>query len=403
MAHAAMTARFSLEPFDEAFRRNPFPTYARARRESPVYEHEGLPVISLFRYDDIQTVLRDPLTWSNVFPPPPGFVRPAHLPPSMLMQDPPEHTRLRGLVNQAFTPRRIRALQGRIEATALELIDALPRGRECDLVAGLAYPLPVIVIAEMIGIPPDDRERFREWSDALVENLGGGIFHPPDPETLARELHAVESMRAYFMERAEERKRAPRDDLLSALIAAEVEGTRLTFDEMLQMLVLLLVAGNETTRNLIVNAVVTLIEHPEQLAHLRSRPDLVPSAVEEVLRFASPVQCDVRRLARDTEVAGVCLEAEKIALLWLGSANRDEAVFSDPERFDITRTDNRHLAFGFGPHFCLGANLARLEAQVALRMLLQETQEWHLATREPLPLHPSLIFRSFTRLPLEIR
>lgn len=398
-----MTLRFSFQPFDEAFRRNPFPIYARARREFPVYEHEGLPVVSLFRYDDIQAVLRDPVTWSNVFPPPPGFVRPDHLPPSMLMQDPPEHTRLRSLVNQAFTPRRIRALEGRIEATARELVAALPRGQECDFVAGLAYPLPVIVIAEMIGIPAGDREQFREWSDALVENLGGGIFSPPDADTIARELHAVESMRAYFIERVEERRRAPRDDLLSALIAAEVEGSRLTFDEMLQMLVLLLVAGNETTRNLIVNAVLTLMEHPAQLALLRSQPECVPGAVEEVLRFASPVQCDVRRLARDTEVGGVLLEAEKIALLWLGSANRDEAVFSDPERFDITRSDNRHLAFGFGPHFCLGANLARLEAQVALRVLLQETREWHLRADEPLPLHPSLIFRSFTRLPLELR
>jgi cytochrome P450 len=199
-----------------------------------------------------------------------------------------------------------------------------------------------------------------------------------------------------------ERKQQPRDDLLSALIAAELEGSRLTFDEMLQMLVLLLVAGNETTRNLIVNSVVTLLEHPQQLELLRAQPDLVPSAVEEVLRFSSPVQCDVRRLARDTEVAGIPLAAEKIALLWLGSANRDESVFPDPDVFDIRRADNRHLAFGFGPHFCLGANLARLEAQVALRVLLEETRAWRLATEEPLPLHPSVLFRSFTRLPLEV-
>jgi cytochrome P450 len=337
-----------------------------------------------------------------VFPPPPGFVRPDHLPPSMLMLDPPEHTRLRGLVNQAFTPRRIRTLEGKIEATARALVRGFARRGECELVADLAEPLPVIVIAEMIGVPADDREKFRLWSDALVENLGGGIFAPPDPHVLERELAAVESMRAYFMERVAERKQQPRDDLLSALIAAELEGSRLTFDEMLQMLVLLLVAGNETTRNLIVNSVVTLLEHPEQLELLRAQPDLVPSAVEEVLRFSSPVQCDVRRLARDTEVAGIPLAAEKIALLWLGSANRDESVFPDPDVFDIRRADNRHLAFGFGPHFCLGANLARLEAQVALRVLLEETRAWRLATEEPLPLHPSVLFRSFTRLPLEV-
>ncbi len=392
-----------LEPFSETFRRDPFPVYARARRECPVYEHPGLPVVSLFRYADIQAVLRDPTTWSNVFPPPPGFVRPDHLPPSMLMLDPPDHTRLRGLVSQAFTPRRIRALESRIEATARELVWSMKRRQVCELVADLAEPLPVIVIAEMIGVPAEDRVKFRVWSEALVENLGGGIFAPPDPQSLARELAAVEAMRAYFEERVRERKKEPRDDLLSALIAAELEGSRLAFDEMLQMLVLLLVAGNETTRNLIVNAVVTLLEYPDQLALLRERPELVESAVEEVLRFASPVQCDVRRLARDTQVGDVPLIAEKIGLLWLGSANRDQEVFPNPDAFDITRGEQRHLAFGFGPHFCLGANLARLEAQVALRVLLEETSSWRILSEGPLPLHPSVLFRSFTRVPLEVR
>jgi len=260
-----------------------------------------------------------------------------------------------------------------------------------------------VVIAEMIGVPTEDRELFRHWSDALVENLGGGLLRPPSPEALAKELAAVEAMRAYFVERVEERRRKPREDLLSALVAAELEGSRLTFDEMLQMLVLLLVAGNETTRNLIANAVYTLIEHPESERHLRAHPEHVPGAVEEVLRFASPVQCDVRYLVQDTEVAGHDVEAGTIALLWLGSANRDETVFPDPDVFDVTRPDNRHLAFGFGPHFCLGANLARLEAQVALRVLLRRVRQWQLATSDPLPLHPSLIFRAMTELPLEVR
>ncbi|MCX8073017.1 MAG: cytochrome P450 [Candidatus Binatia bacterium] len=397
-----MTQNFNFHPFDESTRRNPFPVYAQARRTCPVYEHEGLPVVSIFRYADILEILRDPHTWSNVFPPPPGFARPDHLPPSMLMLDPPEHTRLRSLVNQAFTPRRVRALEKRIEEIAEGLARELVAQRTCDFVATFAYPLPVIVIAELLGIPAEDREQFREWSDALVEHLGGGILAPPAPEVVWKELATIEAMRGYFAEKAAERRRALKDDLLSALVAAEVEGSRLSFDEMLQMLVLLLVAGNETTRNLLSNAVWTLLEHPDALARLRAEPELVPSAVEEVLRFASPIQCDVRRLVRDTEVAGQRIEAEKIALLWLGAANRDETVFPEAERFDIARADNRHLAFGFGPHYCLGANLARLEAQVALRVLLARTRTWRLATSEPLPMHPSLIFRAFTRLPLEV-
>jgi cytochrome P450 len=398
-----MAEQFQFDPFDERTRRNPFPLYAQARREHPVYRHEGLPVVSVFRYDDIQAILRDPSTWSNVFPPPPGFTRPDHLPPSMLMLDPPEHTRLRGLVQQAFTPRRVRELEPRIEVIAEQLASDLVTRGMADFVATFAYPLPVVVIAEMIGVPAEDRELFRHWSDALVENLGGGLLGPPSPEALAKELAAVEAMRAYFVERVEERRRKPREDLLSALVAAELEGSRLTFDEMLQMLVLLLVAGNETTRNLIANAVYTLIEYPESERQLRAHPEHVPGAVEEVLRFASPVQCDVRYLVRDTEVAGRHVEAGTIALLWLGSANRDESVFPDPDVFDIARADNRHLAFGFGPHFCLGANLARLEAQVALRVLLRRVRQWQLATSDPLPLHPSLIFRAMTELPLEVR
>lgn len=399
---SAMSGAFSFQPFDEATRGNPFPVYAQARRECPVYEHPGLPVVSIFRHGDILEILRDPSTWSNVFPPPPGFVRPDHLPPSMIMVDPPEHTRLRSLVNQAFTPRRVRALEARIEHIAEGLAQELITRGRCDFVEAFAKPLPVIVIAEMIGVPAEDRDQFGEWSDALVENLGGGILGPPQPEVIFRELAAVEAMREYFAEKAEQCRREPKDDLLSALVAAELEGSRLTFDEMLQMLVLLLVAGNETTRNLLTNAIYTLIGHPDALARLRAEEDLIPSAVEEILRFATPVQCDVRRLVRETVVAGVRLEPEKVALLWLGSANRDESVFTDPEVFDIARADNRHVSFGFGPHYCLGANLARLETQVALRVLLRRTRAWRLAESEPLPLHPSLIFRSFTRLPLEV-
>jgi len=326
----------------------------------------------------------------------------ADLPPSMLLQDPPEHTRLRGLVNQAFTPRMIRRLEPRMEEIAHELLDAALAQRRVDLVQALTYPLPVIVIAEMIGVPMDHRDQFKEWSDGLVENLGLGLLAPEPPEVIERELQIVDAMRAYFTQLVDERRARPREDLLSGLVAAELEGSRLTFDEMLQMLILLLVAGNETTTNLIGNAAVELMKHPDQLARLRAHPELLPSAIEEVLRFSSPVQVDARHALRRAEVRGQTIEAETNVLLLLGSANRDEAVFDDAETFDIGRADNRHVAFGFGPHYCLGANLARLEAQVAIRVLLQRTTRFQRTDDEPLPLHPSFIFRGFTSIPVEL-
>lgn len=396
------TQPFAFNPFDPDVRADPFPLYARARREHPVFVHEGLPLVSVFRYDDIQTILKDSATWSNVFPPPPGVVLRADLPPSMLMQDPPEHTRLRGLVSQAFTPRMIRRLEPRMEAIAHELLDAALAHRRVDLVQALTYPLPVIVIAEMIGVPMDHRDQFKEWSDGLVENLGLGLMGPEPPEVIQRELRLIDAMRAYFTQLVAERRAHPREDLLSGLVAAELEGSRLSFDEMLQMLILLLVAGNETTTNLIGNAAVELMQHPDQQARLRAHPELMPTAIEEVLRFSSPVQVDARRAARTVEVAGHTIEADTNVLLLLGSANRDETVFDDGETFDVGREDNRHMAFGFGPHYCLGANLARLEAQVALRVLLQRTSRITRTDEERLPLHPSFIFRGFTRIPVEL-
>lgn len=395
-------AAFDFNPFDLEFRYDPFPLYARGRREHPVFLHEGLPAASVFRYADVQAVLKDAATFSNVFPPPPGFERRSDLPPSMLMQDPPEHTRLRGLVNQAFTPRMIRRLEPRMQEIAHSLLDTAVAERRVDLVQALTYPLPVIVIAEMIGVPPEDREQFKEWSDALVENLGLGVLGPEPPEVIERELRILDQMRAYFTRLADERRRRPRDDLLSGLVAAEVEGSRLTLDELLQMLVLLLVAGNETTTNLIGNAAVELLRHPEQAARLRADLALMPAAIEEVLRFCSPVQADVRHVTRDVAVGGARIPAHTNIVLWLASANRDETVFERPDDFDIGRKENYHLAFGFGPHYCLGANLARLEAQVALRTLLQRTRRFRRTDADRLPLHPSFIFRGFTRIPVEL-
>jgi cytochrome P450 len=397
-----MADDFSFNPFDDETRRDPFALYARARREHPVYRHPGLPIVSVFRYADVQGILKDPAAWSNNIQPPPG-VDPETMPTrSMLGQDPPEHTRLRSLVNQAFTPRIIRRLEPRLHEIANALLDRALEEGDVDFVEALTYPLPVIVIAEIIGIPAADREQFKRWSDTAVENLGNVFFAPPDPDRMQRMTLLLQDMGTYFTALSEERRRQPREDLLTGLVQAEVEGSKLTREELIRMLVLLLVAGNETTTTLIGNTVLELLAHPDQLARLRAAPDLVPSAIEEVLRYSSPVQLDPRRATRPVTVYGERLEAGQVVINWLGSANHDEREFPEPERFDIGRADNRHLAFGFGPHYCLGANLARLEAQVALRTLLTRTRTFARSDDVPLPLHPSIVFRGVTRLPLRL-
>src|SRR5438445_4493495 len=285
---APAAAPFSFNPFDEATRRDPYALFARARREHPAWRHEGLPVVSVFRHADCQAILRDPQAWSSAFPTPPGFA-PEDVPRSMLVTDPPEHTRLRGLVSLAFTPRRVRQLAPRIEAIAHELLDGALARHAVDLVEALTYPLPVVVIAELIGAPAEDRAQFRAWSNARVAPLGTAFFGIAPPERVPTPRRVRGTLEAYFVRLVEARRREPRDDLLSALVAAELEGSRLSFAEPLAMLILLLVAGTETTTHLIGNAVLALLAHPEALAALRADPSRVPVAVEGVLRFSSPV------------------------------------------------------------------------------------------------------------------
>jgi cytochrome P450 len=305
-------------------------------------------------------------------------------------------------VNQAFTPRIIRRLKPRVEEIAHDLFDeALEKG-EVDLVEALTYPLPVIVIAEIIGVPSEDRQQFKIWSDAAVEDLGSGLFVPPSNERLRARQPLFSEMGEYFSKLAEERRRRPREDLLTGLVQAEHEGSKLTHDEMIRMLVLLLVAGNETTTTLIGNAVLDLLDHPDELSRLRNDLGLMPSAVDEILRYSSPVQLDPRRAVHSVELHGQKIQADQIIVCWLGSANHDEAVFDDPERFDVGRGENRHMAFGFGSHFCLGANLARLECRVALNALLARTRSFERTDGARLPLHPSIVFRGVTQLPVRL-
>ncbi len=381
---------------DPAFLENPFPFYEVGHAMSPlVLPERGIAMV--FGYDDCAAILKDWETWSSRFPPPPDMENPPE--PMMLGSDPPRHTRLRSLVSQAFTPRMVEALEPRIREIARELLEPAIEAGECDLVAALAYPLPVIVIAEILGIPPEDRDRFKEWSDEAVASLGTGL------QGNGRQIRAeiFEEMREYFTRMTEERRARPRNDLISGLVQAEQDGERLTFADLLQMLILLLVAGNETTTNLIGNAMLSFLEHPAELARVEGDRALIPSALEEVLRFNSPVQATVRRPTRDVELHGRSIPAGMATLVWLAAANRDPAQFPEPLRFDVARTPNRHLAFGLGIHFCLGAPLARLEARVAYEELLARATGFERTTEGPLPRVPTFIMRGVLELPIAFR
>lgn len=398
---------FSFNPLDPAVRRDPFALYARARAEAPAYLHAGVPlrVVSIFRYDDVQATLRDDARFSNA---PNQALRAASgleldaIPPSMLVTDGAEHARLRGLVNKAFTPRIVSRLEGRMQSLANELVDAAVAQGEADLVQALTYPLPVTVIAEIIGIPAEHRAQFKAWSDRAVASLGVAFLGGVDAERIRQQVALREEMRAYLVPLAEERRRAPREDLMTGLVQAEHEGSRLSHDEMLQMLILLLVAGNETTTTLIQNVVLELLEHPVWEQRARADRALIPAVIEETLRHSSPVQFAPRRATTELTLHGVEIRPDDFVLCWIGSANRDEKVFDDPESFDPLRERSPHLAFGFGPHYCLGANLARLEARVALDALLARTARMERAFSGDLPLHPSPVFRGVTRLPVRL-
>jgi cytochrome P450 len=398
-------------PMDPAFRRDPWSVYARGRSEHPAVEHAGLPMrlVSIFRFADVQATLRDDAAFSNEFPTPRAMREQlghdALPPPSMLGSDGERHARLRGLVNKAFTPRIVARLEPRLREVARQLVDEALAKPEVDLVQALTYPLPVTAIAEIIGIPAEDRARFKSWSDRLVANLGVGFFGGLDAERVRQANALQDEMRAYLIPLAEERKGRPREDLLTGLVQAEHEGSRLSHDEMLQMLILLLVAGNETTTTLIGNAVLALLAHPDEQRRARADLSRVPALVEETLRWASPVQFAPRRSVRAASFHGVAVEPDDVILCWIGSANRDERVFERAERFDPAREKGAHVAFGFGPHYCLGANLARLEAAVALETLLARSRslEPAFASEAELPLHPSPVFRGVTALPVRLR
>ncbi len=378
------------ELFNDETLANPYPTYARFRSQDPVHWDEDDERWQLFRYDDVTTVLRSPSASSERNEAIMRFVPRRYRPlmefrsKSMISRDAPDHNRLRLLVSKAFTSRAVEAMTSNIQHLVDGFLDAVQSRGRMDVIADLAYPLPVTVIAEMLGVPPEDRARFKHWSDELATLAGGG----GSPAALKRSDYAriaqsYTELIAYFGAITAQRRIKPQGDLLSALVQAEEAGDRLSEDELFANATLLLVAGNETTTNLIGNGTYALLRHPDQLQKLRENPALVASAVEEFLRYDSPVQMTARLLKDDLEVRGKQLRKGQMVVVFLGAANRDPAVFSEPDRLDIARTDNKHLSFGLGSHFCLGAQLARLEARIAFETLLRRMPNLRLDGPEP--------------------
>jgi cytochrome P450 PksS len=382
------------------FKNDPWPFYARLRAEEPVCLLKAFMVKAwmVTRYDDAVAVFKDPRISRNVgarLPFIPRFARP--ITDHMLERDPPDHTRLRGLVSQAFTPRRIETLRARVARICEDLLDRLPPGRPFDVVRDYALPIPLTVISEMLGIPEGDRRRFH-----LLARRSIGIGAPTRLSDLPLALPAVWLLMRYFRRLFDERRARPADDLLSALVQAEEAGDRLSEDELLGTSILLLFAGYETTVNLIGNSALALLERPEAQARFRDHPEVRESAVEELLRFTSPVEMTPPRVAlEDIALRGVTIRRGELLSIVLGSANRDPAVFADPDTLDLERDPNRHLALGQGIHFCLGAPLARMEGRIALEALLRRFPRLRLACPGEMPAWRAVLpLRALESLPV---
>jgi hypothetical protein len=358
-------------PFSPVVHNNPYPYYAYLRQQAPVYLIPELGFWAVSRYEDVLFVLKNPNKFSseriyaattehlNFYPPEA---------PAMVGIDPPDHTRLRKLVNRAFTPRRVASLERRVREAVQDLLEPMACRGEGDLMHDFAIPFPSVVIGEMLGVPVERRADFHRWGANLIRSFSG-THVPQEEQAEIRQSHA--DLRAYLEELIAVYRHHPGDNLLSALVEAEEEGQRLTAAEIVSLAAILIVGGNETTANLIGNALLSLFAHPQEFARVRANLDLVPQLVEEALRYESPVQSFVRHTTCEVELAGTRIPAGAAVMPLFGSANRDERKFPAPERFDITRNAEGHLGFGHGIHFCLGAQLARLEAQTALEMLLR--------------------------------
>ena len=344
---------------------DPFPMFAMLRKSAPVMQFPGGQGFwGIFRYEDCLRILRDPVTFSSMVDA--TSMKGEKRPPTILFDDPPIHTRMRGLLTAAFTPRVVEEQRESIRENAQRMIDGMLAQDTADVIQHLAYPLPVMVIAGMLGVQDGDMATFKRWSDAIIQNVGNALVDPSSDAIADINLE----FDAYFKERLDKLRASPEDNLLSELVnAVDEHGGRLSTEDLLVVCRVLLVAGNETTTGLIVNAMRVFNQFSEVLPALRKNPALIPSMVEETLRYYPPFPATIRRASRDAEVAGVTIPKDNRMLVMLASANHDETVFDRPDDFIIDREPNRHLGFGMGIHYCLGAPLARLEANIALEIL----------------------------------
>jgi cytochrome P450 len=389
---------------------DPYPFYRLLRQAGPVTWLPPFQAWAVTGYEEVLAVLRDHGRFSSER----GRARnrlaeqiedmqrqvgPLARTQTMLNADPPAHTRMRNLVNKAFTPRAVEEMRPRIEAITEQLLDEAPEPGRLDVMADLANALPVIVIAEMLGVDPADRKQFKAWSDGIAGSVGSASL---DETRMARVRESSASLGEYFHRVIEERRREPRNDLVSRLIAAEEQGDLLSADELLATCILLLVAGNETTTNLIGNGALALMRNRDQMRLLASDPSLIVTAVEELLRFDSPVQATSRVALRDARIGGQEVKEGDLIITFLGAANRDPAQFPDPDTLDVTRRENRHLSFGQGIHYCVGAPLARAEAQTAINALLRRFPDAEPEVEKP-AFKPSFILRGLESLPIRSR
>ncbi len=391
-----------------AFKGNPYPFYARLRAEAPVYSVR-LPDKQIAwlvtRYDDVVSVLKDERfakdRWKALTPKqvaklpwiPEKFMP---LSRNMLDLDAPDHTRLRSLVHKAFTPRLVENMRKQVQRLTEELLDAVQSRGKVDLIRDYALPLPTTVISQMLGIPERDRNRFHRWSSVIVSSTSSKFG-------MLKAIPNVLSFMRYIRKLIELRRSHPADDLLTALVQAEETGDQMSPDELLAMVFLLLVAGHETTVNLIGNGTLALLEFPDQMEKLRNDPGMIKSAVEELLRFHSPLETATERFAReDLNLAGVAIPHGSLVYAVLASANRDKSQFENADQLDLARANNKHVSFGLGAHYCLGAPLARLEAQIAINTLLRRLPQIRLAIpHQKLQWRKGLVLRGLEALPLE--
>ena len=389
---------------------DPYPVFRQLREEEPLHRSQVLGGLVLTRYADVKACLNDPRLSSDRITP---FVKHRRggehaaelqelgrmLGLWAVFTDPPKHTQLRGLMNRAFTTRAVERLRPRVETLVAELIDQVRELGRMDLIRDFAWPLPITVIAEMLGVPREDRPALKVWSDELAAFVGSALA---TPDKYARAARSGVAMSDYFRDLIGERRASPRDDLLSALVAADERSDMTNDDELVATAILLLFAGHETTSNLIGNGILSLLRHPAELHALRGDPSLIVPAIEELLRYEGPTAAMVRIALEDVALPSGTIGRGDRVFLMINAANRDPRHFDEPDDVNVRRDPNRHIAFGYGLHFCVGAPLARLEAQIAIPALLRRLPKLTLTT-DALPWLDSLVFRGVRSLPLTFR